>query len=169
METSLRDQNDSQRSTYDLNVLKELDCLVTQRRIHSIYHRNIPIPNKATIEKSNETSPSFLDDEAWWRDFINEDFDMGHYFDPSGDIDSNTILQSLSLPSDNPTTSETPLDSCIEEIDFAELLELLPACSHCRDRRIKCRRQLPTCKGCERANRECVIFDPVLSKNIPLR
>uniref|UniRef100_A0A8H7K7I6 Zn(2)-C6 fungal-type domain-containing protein n=1 Tax=Bionectria ochroleuca TaxID=29856 RepID=A0A8H7K7I6_BIOOC len=168
IETSL--SAESQRSAYDLNVLKELDCLVTQRRIHSIYHRNISVSSKPAQVTNNETSPGFLEDEAWWKDFINEDFDMGDYFDPSEIADGNNSAQTLPLisASDPVTTPETAKDSNEDRLDLTQLIEILPACSHCRDRRVKCHRQLPACKECQRANRHCAIFDPVLLKNVPL-
>lgn len=40
-DTSLRNPLGHNANAYDVNVLKELDCLITQRRIHSIHHRNI--------------------------------------------------------------------------------------------------------------------------------
>ncbi|CAH0059088.1 unnamed protein product [Clonostachys solani] len=168
IETSL--SAESQRSAYDLNVLKELDCLVTQRRIHSVYHRNISVSSKPAQATNNETSPGFLEDEAWWKDFINEDFNMGDYFDPSEIADANNSVQTLPLTSgsDPVTIPEMAMDSNEDRLDFTTLIDILPACSPCRDRRVKCHRQLPACKECQRTNRQCVIFDSVLLKNVPL-
>lgn len=53
--------------------------------------------------------------------------------------------------------------------DLMEIVESLPACSRCRDRRIKCHRQLPACRECHRARYDCAFFDPVRLENIPLR
>ncbi|VUC24632.1 unnamed protein product [Clonostachys rosea] len=161
---------ESQRSAYDLNVLKELDCLVTQRRIHSIYHRNISVSSKPAQATNNQTSPGFLEDEAWWKDFINEDFNMGDYLDPSEIADGNPSVQTLPIisVSDPMITPEVDQDSNNDRLDLTKLIEILPSCSPCRDRRIKCHRQLPACKECQRTSRDCVVFDSVLLKNVPL-
>ncbi|KAM5362855.1 hypothetical protein ACJZ2D_012304 [Fusarium nematophilum] len=146
VDTNLRNPLGNLGSDYDMSVLEELDFLVTQRRIHSIYHRNIPLPsqqkNTPQVDDLNQISPGFLDDESWWRDFINDDFDMNHNDPPNG-VDSYAIPP-VERPSEQNLQGETrqrqPRNKGTE-ID--EIIEALPACSFCRDRRIKCRRQLP--------------------------
>lgn len=156
-----------------MNVLEELDCLVTQRRIHSIYHRNIPLPTlfKGTprSDASAQISPGFLDDETWWRDFINEDFDMNDHTLPSNATVPTPVLETHKV---TPKASEPPgwsLHSFNPGTTLDKILHALPACSFCRDRRIKCHQRLPACKECHRTSRECMFFDPILSENVPLR
>ncbi|KAK2772748.1 C6 transcription factor, partial [Colletotrichum kahawae] len=82
-DTNLRNPIGRHGSTYDMNVLEELDCLVTQRRIHSIRHRNVPLPqenNPATAAKPTvgreQMGENLFEDDNWWRDFINDDLVM---------------------------------------------------------------------------------------------
>ncbi|KAK1460570.1 hypothetical protein CCUS01_08918 [Colletotrichum cuscutae] len=159
-----------------MQVLEELDCLVTQRRIHSIRHRNIPFPppKKPTPSPSEpeNIARDFLNDEQWWTDFIDQDF--------------VTNESCFSLPSGGgqaaPSPSSEPNETRVErrrdiidnnasdlEKELDVILDAIPSCSFCRDRRTKCQRQLPACKECARTSRECFIFDPILKANIPLR
>ncbi|KAF5004539.1 hypothetical protein FDECE_8971 [Fusarium decemcellulare] len=158
-------------SEYDMSVLEELDFLVTQRRVHSIYHRNLPVPSKqnadAQFESLNQISPGFLDDDSWWRDFINDDFDMFDHYEPSTSADSFTV-PALESPPDQ-RSPKIQRQFVKRGTDLDEVLEALPACSFCRDRRIKCHRQLPACRECQRTGRECTFFDPILSENISLK
>ncbi|KPM38688.1 hypothetical protein AK830_g7887 [Neonectria ditissima] len=173
VDTNLRNPVGNYGSEYDMNVLEELDCLVTQRRIHSIYHRNIPlpIPLKGTPQSdaSSQISPGFLDDDTWWRYFINEDFDMeDRALQPNTPMPAPALEiqkvtpEDLDPPAWNPNLSNS-------RTTYDKILDTLPACSFCRDRRIKCHQQLPACKECFRTSRECMFFDPILSENIPLR
>ena len=41
------------------------------------------------------------------------------------------------------------------------------ACNRCRTRKNRCDQKLPRCSGCEKANVECVGFDPVSKRAIP--
>ncbi|KAF4471294.1 neutral amino acid permease [Fusarium albosuccineum] len=171
VETNLRNPIGNLGSEYDMIVLEELDFLVTQRRVHSIYHRNLPVPSKqsadAQFESLNQISPGFLDDDSWWRDFINDDFDMFDHYEPSTSTGSFTV-PALENPPDqkSPKIQRQPVK---RGTDLDEVLEALPACSFCRDRRIKCHRQLPACRECQRTGRECTFFDPILSENISLK
>ncbi|KAJ3546898.1 hypothetical protein NM208_g1784 [Fusarium decemcellulare] len=171
VETNLRNPIGNLGSEYDMSVLEELDFLVTQRRVHSIYHRNLPIPSKqnadAQFESLNQISPGFLDDDSWWRDFINDDFDMFDHYEPSTSADSFTVPALESTPDQRSPKIQRQLVKRGTDLD--EVLEGLPACSFCRDRRIKCHRQLPACRECQRTNRECTFFDPILSENISLK
>lgn len=153
-----------------MSVLEELDFLVTQRRIHSIYHRNLPVPGKQTTttletQALSEVSPGFLDDDSWWDEFIVDDFDL------FANQDSAAANFSFATPSMEPPAEE--IRQCTRKkqpkrkgTDLDEILEALPSCSSCRDRRIKCDRQLPACRYCKRASRDCAFFDPVLSENV---
>ncbi|KAK1714208.1 hypothetical protein BDP67DRAFT_618126 [Colletotrichum lupini] len=176
IDTNLRNPLGYNGSHYDMQVLEELDCLVTQRRIHSIRHRNIPFPppKKPTASPSEpeNIARDFLNDEQWWTDFIDQDF--------------VTNESCFSLPSGGgqaaPSPSSEPNETRVErrrdiidnnasdlEKELDVILDAIPSCSFCRDRRTKCQRQLPACKECARTSRECFIFDPILKANIPLR
>ncbi|KAL2875593.1 hypothetical protein SGCOL_009210 [Colletotrichum sp. CLE4] len=176
IDTKLRNPVGHNGSLYDMQVLEELDCLVTQRRIHSIRHRNIPFPPpKKFTPPPSETeniSQDFINDEQWWTDFIDQDYVSNEsYFSlPSGGQPTST--------SSSPDAVETRAQcergarnnnaSDLEE-ELGVILDAIPSCSFCRDRRTKCQRQLPACKECARTSRECLIFDPILKTNIPLR
>ncbi|KAM0546727.1 hypothetical protein ACHAPJ_010655 [Fusarium lateritium] len=170
VDTNLRNPINDLGTEYDMSVLEELDFLVTQRRIHSIYHRNLPVPSKQTTsileaQAISEISPGFLNDDSWWDEFIVDDFDM------FANQDSAAAGFSFATPSIEPLVEETQLPTKKKTpkrkgTDLDEILEALPSCSSCRDRRIKCDRQLPACRYCKRTNRDCVFFDPVLSENV---
>lgn len=179
IDTCLRNPVGHDGTTYDMNVLEELDCLVTQRRVHTLQHRNIPFPphrrQGPQSDTASQASEGFLDDDEWWRAFIHDDFEM------DGDIGLTPAPEpsrgmALAQLTGSPSVA-TPLDtsslkkkepvSISTEVD--ELLKALPSCSYCRDRRIKCHQQIPACRECQRISRECVIFDPILEGNVPLR
>lgn len=154
-----------------MNVLEELDCLVTQRRIHTIYHRNIPFPpqNKPgpQSDTASHASGGFLDDETWWSAFINDDFEMdANFFLPK-------TVDAAPLNSHSPSMSPKPKSPAHTgrqgSGDLDTILTAIPSCSYCRDRRIKCHQQLPACRECLRTGRECVIFDPILERNVTMR
>ncbi|KAL3299051.1 Fungal Zn2-Cys6 binuclear cluster domain-containing protein [Colletotrichum asianum] len=81
VDTNLRNPVGHSGSAYDMNVLEELDCLVTQRRIHSIRHRNVALPQQKKYavaatqpkESGQQMGEGLFEDENWWRDFINDD------------------------------------------------------------------------------------------------
>lgn len=165
---------------YDMNVLEELDCLVTQRRVHTLQHRNIPFPPQRGYGPQSDTasqaSEGFLDNEDWWSAFIRDDLEMADddAFEPSLDPSpavtmtlDHTATPRVAKSSHVPAQTEAQAANISTEVD--ELLKALPSCSYCRDRRIKCNQQIPACQECQRTSRECVIFDPVLEGNVPLR
>lgn len=176
IDTNLRNPLGHNGSHYDMQVLEELDCLVTQRRIHSIRHRNIPFPppKKSTPPASEpeNVSRDFLNEEQWWTDFIDQDFVTNEscFSLPSGggqtaSSSSSNLTGTRVEPGQTP--SENNGSDLEKELDV--ILDAIPSCSFCRDRRTKCQRQLPACKECVRTSRECFIFDPILKANIPLR
>jgi hypothetical protein len=165
---------------YDINLLEELDCLVTQRRVHTLQHRNIRFaPHLGAVPQSDtasQASQGFLDDEEWWRAFICDETEMvdDGIFDSTSEyfLGVTAISQATAVP----LTTESPYLPVQEEpqggsisSEVEELLKALPSCSYCRDRRIKCHKRIPACKVCQRTSRDCVIFDPVLKGNVPLR
>ncbi|CAM1508650.1 Fc.00g054980.m01.CDS01 [Cosmosporella sp. VM-42] len=173
IETNLRSPVGNPGSDYDANVLAELDFLVTQRRIHSIYHRNISLPSQSEANPGGDLSAlasefDVFEDEAWWRDFINDDFALDTMASSPGVVASGAVSESQRPVLQN--VPQTRPNSTLKEwrIYLDGILEALPACSSCRDRRIKCNRQIPCCKECDRTSRECVYFDPILLENVPL-
>lgn len=192
VDTNLRNPVGHSGSAYDMNVLEELDCLVTQRRLHSIHHRNIsfPPPRQPPSQTGNDPSTgrneinlggnadAFLEDENWWRDFINDEFHADHETPKPASESCPGLSESTSRLDTQTATAHdlrsnprqfrhmpgTNLDGQLDDI-----IQALPSCSFCRDRRIKCHRQLPSCRECQRSSRECEVFDPVLGQNVPLR
>ncbi|CVK98837.1 uncharacterized protein FMAN_08412 [Fusarium mangiferae] len=172
IDTNLRNPINDLGTEYDMSVLEELDFLVTQRRIHSLYHRNLPVPNKqASILEAqaiSEISPGFLHDDSWWDEFIVDDFDMfANQDSAAAGFSFATPTMEIQVDETEPSTTTRPPKR--KGTDLDEILEALPSCSSCRDRRIKCDRQLPACTYCKRTNRDCAFFDPVLSENISFR
>ncbi|EPE04123.1 monocarboxylate transporter [Ophiostoma piceae UAMH 11346] len=194
LDTNLRNPLGHSGNAYDMNVLEELDCLVTQRRIHSIYHRNIPLPPsqlpRSFDSSVNDTAPAAhdsdmllhttFDNESWWQDFVHEDFptalDSQHLAIPSptaSERQPNTTssLGDGSMATPNSRAPHPPAPSAgfaNMDSELSTVLDARPACSFCRDRRVKCSRELPVCRECKRTSRTCLVFDPVLEKNIPL-
>ncbi|KAM0811596.1 putative Fungal-specific transcription factor domain-containing protein [Seiridium cardinale] len=171
MDTCLRDTSGQTGSVYDMSIVEELDYLITQRRVHSVFHRNIPFipphhpgPYSDTPSQSSE---DFINDENWWSAFINDDqvMDGMDLMLPVTNRDTSPLPRSTRpamLPS--PQESTTTHTGSLAELDG--IMEALPACSFCRDRRIKCSRQLPACAACLRSSRECLIYDPILEHNV---
>lgn len=170
VDTNLRNPITDLGTEYDMSVLEELDFLVTQRRIHSIYHRNLPVPSKQTntleLQAISEISPGFLDDDSWWHEFIVDDFDMFSNQDSTAAADFSFATPSMEPPvkETQMPTKKNPLNRKATDLD--EVLGALPSCNCCRDRRIKCDRQLPACGYCKRVHLDCAFYDPVLAKNV---
>ncbi|KAF4489664.1 putative transcriptional regulatory protein [Colletotrichum fructicola Nara gc5] len=177
VDTNLRNPVGHSGSAYDMNVLEELDCLVTQRRIHSIRHRNVVLPQQkksaaaATQPKDSgqQMGEGLFEDENWWRDFINDDLvtndSLFSLTSPDAARSSVSILPHERIQ--HPTDPRQDLSNL--EKQLRSIIDALPSCSFCRDRRIKCRLQLPACKECHRTSRNCVIYDPILGSNVPLK
>lgn len=191
METNMRNPPGHSGNAYDMNVLEELDCLVTQRRIHSMYHRNIPLPPSwpqdssepdkvrmaQHIAPTDSVSPAVFENESWWQEFIHDDFTTasstldpvtpsqmtGQRVDDICDLENGEIIDACALAVTKFGTRHPGLMD-----DINAILDARPSCSFCRDRRVKCSRDMPSCRECKRTSRKCMIFDPVLGKNIPL-
>lgn len=163
-------------SAYDLNLLAELDFLVTQRRIHSIYHRNITVPTQegwmqAELQPFGDVPSPFPD--AMWREFINTgfDFDAGDdplYFGPAGDNHpvANSIDASVHTVQ-APTGNSAPVSG--PAVDIETLIDAIPACGYCRNQHLRCDREFPSCRICKRSHRQCTYFDVVLQQDISRR
>lgn len=181
-DTCLRNPIGHNGTIYDMNVLQELDFLVTQRRVHTLHHRNITFPphhrHGPQSDTASQASEGFLEDENWWRAFIRDDF-----FEMDKDIVSTPGMEpNLTIPAPQPaeapaltvaTPREPPTLMEAEPLgngsEVDEILKALPSCNTCRDRRIKCNRQIPACQECLRTSRACVIFDPLLEGDVTLR
>ena len=178
IDTTARNPLGHDGNAYDINVLKELDCLITQRRMHSIHHRNIPFPPQdkpggPMSDTTSQASEDLLNDDDWWHAFIHDDSEM----DETNFAPSNPVY-----PATNNTTSPEPPRQIPSEpqklrtnnghdsgAELEEIISAIPACSYCRDRHIKCHQQLPACRECLRASRECFIYDPIMGQNVPMR
>ncbi|KAF4816404.1 Positive regulator of purine utilization [Colletotrichum siamense] len=176
-DTNLRNPVGHSGSAYDMNVLEELDCLVTQRRIHSIRHRNVVLPQQKKSaaaatqprDSGQEMGEGLFEDENWWRDFINDDLVTND--SPFSLISPDAAQSSVSiLPHERIQHQPDPRRDLSDlEKQLRPIIDALPSCSFCRDRRIKCRLQLPACKECHRTSRNCVVYDPILGSNVPLK
>ncbi|KAI1867245.1 uncharacterized protein JN550_007297 [Neoarthrinium moseri] len=75
------------RSPYDLNLLAELDFIITQRRIHSVFHRNVDIiPEQGTSPEVflwDQTDHFEAISQEMWQEILDIDFDF---------LADNTIL-----------------------------------------------------------------------------
>jgi hypothetical protein len=160
-------------SAYDINLLAELDFLVTQRRIHSIYHQNITVPTEegwmqSEPQPSGDVPSPFPDD--MWREFINTgfDFDAGDdpfYFGPAGD--NHPVADSIDASVDTvqaPAGNSPPVHG--PAVDIETLIDAIPACGYCRNQHLKCDREFPSCRICKRSLRQCTYFDVVLQQDI---
>ncbi|UPL02929.1 hypothetical protein LCI18_013863 [Fusarium solani-melongenae] len=171
VDTCRRNQVGQDGSDYDMSVLEELDCLVTQRRVHTIRHRNIPFPPHAKpgpqSDTASQTSCGFLDDDDWWRAFINDDLEMDESPPTRPEALVDFALPEARVTPPEPQSPNTSASTPVADLD--KILGALPSCSFCRDRRIKCHQQLPACRECLRVSRECMIFDPVQGMNVSMR
>ncbi|KAJ4293363.1 hypothetical protein N0V90_008645 [Kalmusia sp. IMI 367209] len=165
----------SRRSSFDTDLLAELDFMVTQRRIHSVYHRNVqtwrPLPDTHSelAPWSHPDSFTPLSDELW-QDLMNTTFEF-----PADD----TLLLQEPFNAEpvyqwNDTVQEETASLTVEaaqknEINVEMLMRSVPACGYCRTRHVKCGQEFPSCGTCSRTGRECVYYDAVLQRDIPRR
>ena len=170
----LRDTNARKgpgHSATDTNLLAELDFMVTQRRIHSVYHQNVEI-TRPKEGVSTQSSPEFfepLSDELL-QELIGTDFDLLN----------ETLFTSSDLPEIQPVDHwvdghatghemlTTNLDKqTLDQLDT--LMRSVPACGHCRTSHVKCDQDFPACGACTRFSRPCVYYDPVLQIDVQRR
>lgn len=142
--------------------------MVTQRRIHSLYHRNVILPTPEDMvhsEPSPWASLTPIPDELW-QDFINTSFeflgdDSFVYLDPNQG-EQTTMSEVI----DSTASLIRPDVNLLSLADVETLIDSLPACSFCRGQHIKCDRQFPRCGACNRSDRECLYYDATLEKNV---
>jgi hypothetical protein len=159
--------SDSIDSAKDIKLRKELELLLSQRRIRSIYQANTEIQHAFHTQDPSPNANSdvpFLDD--MWQEFM--DFDFGEAY-------SLNLLEPSWLGQE-PALSLSGTTDVAEEIetpklprDILDAVDSLPSCSFCRDQHIRCDRELPCCGACYRSKRECVYLDLITSQEIPRR
>ena len=131
--------------------------MVTQRRVHSVYHQNVDLTQliRPYLDLSPR-SPTLPLDETL-QEIVNASFAFP--LEESVAWSPQTV-QSAEAPQAVQHSSNAHLDA---------ILESVPACGFCRSQHIKCDRSLPACGVCERGNRGCMYFDVVLERDVPRR
>jgi hypothetical protein len=164
------------QSTYDVNLLAELDFMVTQRRIHSIYHGNIEI---RTPEERMQSEPSPwppadlfmpLSDDLW-TDIVHTSFeyladDILLFLDTAEVSHTTQVYHS---PQDLAEATPTKNEKAESSVDIDMVLSSLPACGFCRSQHIKCDQTFPACRICTKSGRECAYYDAIIQKEVPRR
>lgn len=159
------------RSAYDINLIAELDFMVTQRRIHSVYHRNIEVLRPDEMMNwdlspwAHAESLTPLRDELW-QEIFNTGFEFladDALIFPEGEHSSE--LDSIMITDPSPKSNEEPESA----VDVELLFHSVPACGFCRGQHIRCDRTFPSCGACAKSNRECIYYDAVLQRDVPRR
>ncbi|KAF2703245.1 hypothetical protein K504DRAFT_181238 [Pleomassaria siparia CBS 279.74] len=143
--------------------------MVTQRRIHSVYHRNIEILNRDQMMNwdlspwAHAESLTPLRDELW-----QEIFNTGFEFladDSMAIPDAESIAPPKALANTNSSEQrkEAPEPP---SVDVDLLVESIPACTFCRAQHTRCDRKFPSCGACAKSNRRCLYYDAVLQKEV---
>ncbi|KAG9234312.1 fungal-specific transcription factor domain-containing protein [Amylocarpus encephaloides] len=156
----------------DVDLVAELDHLVTERQTNRNHHSSSASTNQtADITGSPEWlhTPffSFGMDEAW-ESFMN----MGFSFDNLDSLYYSNDLDSISLqtPAVTPPVPTSVHNEASEDSFPLEKLESIigsiPACNSCRNRRIKCSREIPICRNCMHSGKPCLYYDTILAKDI---
>jgi hypothetical protein len=157
-------------STNDLKLLTELELLLSQRRIRSIYQANTEIQHEFLfVEPSSPHEyPQQPFSNDMWQEFIGAQFDSEEAYSLNF-LESSLLAQQHQtlLTSTADATNETPTPELPK--DIKDVIDSMPSCSFCRDQHIRCDRELPFCGACHRSRRECVYYDLILSQEIPRR
>ncbi|KAH6673871.1 fungal-specific transcription factor domain-containing protein [Halenospora varia] len=155
----------------DVNLIAELDHLITERQTSGIYHRSTAPANNHVADDTS--SPDWmrmqlfpLGTDETWEDFMNmgfgfENFDALYIPDGFDTLSPNPIL--------TPPSSSEPSENMNDSLSAAKLesvVESIPACNYCRNRRVKCSRTLPMCHACANSKKPCLYYDSILSKDI---
>lgn len=153
-----------------LKHLAELELLLSQRRIRSIYQAHTD--NHPAFPSLEPRSPHdyyqqpFSDDV--WHEFMAAQFE---FEEPSSlnILESSWLAQEQQtvVPSTADITNEIPTPELPN--DIKSFVDSMPSCTFCRDQHIRCDRELPCCGACHRSHRKCVYYDIVLSQEIPRR
>jgi hypothetical protein len=159
------------RSASDTNLLAELDFMVTQRRIHSLYHRNVEItrPEERALSEPSPSSFAPLSDEL-----LQELFDNNFEWLNDELFTSKEMLdtQPFDHQDNGDGTGHVRSPDMADTHSFAELdllMRAVPACSYCRTRHVKCDERFPACDACTKSERACVYYDHVLQIDVERR
>lgn len=162
-------QTGSDGTAYDLNLLAELDFLVTQRRIRSLYHGNVELQSQTSdFLLSSQTDFPEVFSDTMWDDFFAASFDVDesyslHVSDSPGLEQSNPLH---TFRGNSTGFAENTAELKLPE-DIEAALKSLPSCSFCREKHVRCDQKLPQCVACDKANRRCTYHDPVLLQDFP--
>lgn len=89
---------------------------------------------------------------------------------PHSEFCNGRELGNAFFSSPNPMTSSPEgrprMDIQINESRLQKAMTYIPVCSHCKARRVKCDIDLPSCRACSKAERQCYYFDHVIGKDI---
>ncbi|KAI5922374.1 hypothetical protein F4810DRAFT_674693 [Camillea tinctor] len=150
----------------DSHIIAELDYVVTQRRVYSVYHGNVIPMTRVDSTKSPASqwswSDSFIPDNMWW-EYIDFGPDSEDAAASVSDINHLSENVHIIVSPDNQSTSDLVLS---DQVPFPEVVDSLPTCNFCRDHHLGCDKDLPSCRTCTRAGRDCVYYDAVLSLNV---
>lgn len=149
--------------------------MVTQRRIHSVYHRNVDTsrPDQMTHFELSPWAPldpfSPISDELW-QELINTSFE--YLADDSLVYNETFEVEPAHQWTNNLATEQVSSTDNVDENDLTDvdsLFRSLPGCGFCSNRHTKCDKEFPSCKACTKVNRECVYYDAVLRMDVPRR
>lgn len=157
-------------SANGLKLISELELLLSQRRIRSIYQANTEIqhafPPLGPSSPQEYSQQPFSDDV--WHEFMAAQFE---FEEPSSlnFLDSSWLTQQYQTAV--AATAEAASEVSIPELpsDIKAVVDSMPSCSFCRDQHIRCDRELPCCGACRRSPRECTYYDIALSQEVPRR
>jgi hypothetical protein len=158
-------------SANDLKLLAELELLLSQRRIRSIYQANTEIQHEFLSAEPSSPNDQYSQQPFstdMWQEFIGAQFDFEEAYSLNF-LESSLLAQQQQtlLTSTVETTNEIPTSELPK--DIKDVIDSMPSCSFCRDQHIRCDRELPFCGACHRSRRECVYYDLMLSQEIPRR
>lgn len=160
-------QSYSGASANEVKLRQELELLLSQRRIRSIYQANTEIQHGfQSIELSAHDIPDLPVLDDLWQEFLDFDFGEAYSLQLS---EPSWLMQEQLAPLKTSTEAGSQTESPKPPKDILDIIESLPSCSFCREQHIRCDRQLPCCGACKRSSRQCVYFDVALSQDIPRR
>ncbi|CRG88381.1 Oleate activated transcription factor 3 [Talaromyces islandicus] len=129
-------------SENDSKLLGELELLLSQRRIRSIYQANTELEHallSAEPSSSLEDSQQPFSDDMW-QDFIGTQFDFEEVYSfnflDSSWLDQQQQQQQTPLTSTVDATNEIPTPELPK--DIKDIIDSLPSCSFCRNQHIRC-------------------------------
>jgi len=160
-----------------VNLIAELDHLVTERQLPGLYQRSTvptifqPLDNTYSPEWIDTQFP--LGTDETWDDFMNmgfifEDANVNALYNAGGTDHLVSSTPGLQAPNSLPIANEDTNEATSVQ-KLGHIMDSIPACNYCRNRRVKCDRKLPACHLCAETRRSCLYYDAVLSKDVPGR